>query len=56
MVGTPDRRSSARPRVADGDAFMDLARLIKANVGLQVSAADYGYRDMHAGIGTLDDG
>jgi uncharacterized protein (DUF1501 family) len=39
-----------------GDALMDVARLIKANVGLQVAAVDYGDWDMHAGIGAVDDG
>ena len=31
----------------------DIARLIKADVGLQVAAVDYGDWDMHAGMGTL---
>ncbi len=39
-----------------GHAFRDLARLIKANVGLQVAAIDYGDWDMHEGMGGPDSG
>ncbi|HXJ64457.1 MAG TPA: DUF1501 domain-containing protein, partial [Actinomycetota bacterium] len=39
-----------------GHAFSDLARLIKANVGLQVAAIDYGDWDMHEGMGSADAG
>jgi uncharacterized protein (DUF1501 family) len=34
----------------------DLARLIKADVGLQVAAVDYGDWDMHEGMGTVAGG
>lgn len=37
-------------------ALMDVARLIKADVGLQVAAVDYGDWDMHAGMGTVNNG
>ena len=37
-------------------ALMDVARLIKADVGLQVAAVDYGDWDMHAGMGNVDNG
>jgi uncharacterized protein (DUF1501 family) len=37
-------------------ALMDVARLIKAGVGLQIAAVDYGDWDMHAGMGTVDNG
>jgi uncharacterized protein (DUF1501 family) len=39
-----------------GDALRDVARLIKAGVGLQVATVDYGDWDMHAGMGTPDAG
>jgi uncharacterized protein (DUF1501 family) len=39
-----------------GDAMRDLAKLIKADVGLQVAAVDYGDWDMHEGMGTVDGG
>ena len=39
-----------------GHAFSDLARLIKAGVGLQVAAIDYGDWDMHEGMGDVDSG
>jgi uncharacterized protein (DUF1501 family) len=39
-----------------GHALSDIARLIKANVGLQVAAVDYGDWDMHAGMGGPDNG
>jgi uncharacterized protein (DUF1501 family) len=39
-----------------GDALRDIARLIKAGVGLQVAAIDYGDWDMHIGQGTVDAG
>ena len=37
-------------------ALMDVARLIKADVGLQVAAVDYGDWDMHAGMGGVNNG
>ncbi len=39
-----------------GDALSDLARLIKAGVGLQAACVDYGDWDMHAGLGRSDSG
>ena len=39
-----------------GDALKDVARLIKADVGLQVAAVDYGDWDMHVDQGTFDAG
>jgi uncharacterized protein (DUF1501 family) len=39
-----------------GHAFSDLARLIKAGVGLQMAAIDYGDWDMHEGMGDADSG
>lgn len=37
-------------------ALQDLARLIKADVGLRVASVDLGGWDMHTGLGTVDDG
>jgi uncharacterized protein (DUF1501 family) len=39
-----------------GDALSDIARLIKADVGLQVAAIDYGNWDMHVDLGHFDTG
>jgi uncharacterized protein (DUF1501 family) len=39
-----------------GDALRDVAQLIKADVGLQVAAVDYGDWDMHADQGDIDGG
>jgi uncharacterized protein (DUF1501 family) len=39
-----------------GAAMRDVARLIKAGVGLQVASVDYGDWDMHAGMGDVDGG
>jgi uncharacterized protein (DUF1501 family) len=39
-----------------GDALRDVAQLIKADVGLQVAAVDYGDWDMHADQGDVDGG
>jgi uncharacterized protein (DUF1501 family) len=52
---TPDN-GAAYPATDLGDALKDVARLIKANVGLQVAAVDYGDWDMHVGMGAADTG
>ena len=39
-----------------GDALKDVARLVKADVGLQVACVDYGDWDMHSDMGTVDQG
>ncbi|MBT0772709.1 DUF1501 domain-containing protein [Kineosporia sp. J2-2] len=39
-----------------GKALRDVARLVKADVGLQVACVDEGDWDMHAGMGTADEG
>jgi uncharacterized protein (DUF1501 family) len=39
-----------------GGALRDVARLVKADVGLQVACVDYGDWDMHADMGTPDTG
>jgi uncharacterized protein (DUF1501 family) len=38
------------------NALKDVARLIKADVGLQVAAVDYGDWDMHVDMGSVDGG
>ncbi|MEX0754606.1 MAG: DUF1501 domain-containing protein [Actinomycetota bacterium] len=44
------------PNTDLGRALKDVARLIKAQVGLQVACVDYGDWDMHAGMGDVDGG
>lgn len=39
-----------------GDALKDVARVIKADIGLQVAAVDYGDWDMHTDVGDVDSG
>ena len=39
-----------------GDALSDIARLIKADIGLQVAAVDYGNWDMHVDLGQFNTG
>ncbi len=52
---TPDP-SATYPDTDLGHALTDVARLIKADVGLQVAAVDYGDWDMHSDMGTVDTG
>lgn len=44
------------PQTGLGTALRDVARLIKAGVGLQVACVDFGDWDMHAGAGTVQSG
>ena len=44
------------PKGAVGDALRDLARLIKAGVGLRAATIDVGDWDMHSGLGASDSG
>ncbi len=39
-----------------GQALHDVARLVKANLGLRVATVDYGNWDMHVGLGAPDNG
>ncbi len=50
---TPD---ASYPNTDLGKALRDVARVIKADVGLQVAAVDYGDWDMHADMGTVNSG
>ncbi|MGH2597451.1 MAG: DUF1501 domain-containing protein [Actinomycetota bacterium] len=55
-AGYTPENGAAYPDSDLGDALSDVARLIKANVGLQVAAVDYGDWDMHAEMGAVDNG
>ena len=55
-AGYLPEHGAAYPDTYLGDAMKDVARLIKAGVGLQVAAVDYGDWDMHAGMGRVDGG
>lgn len=52
---TPENGASY-PDTDLGNALKDVARLIKAGVGLQIAAVDYGDWDMHAGMGGVASG
>ena len=51
-AGYTPANGAAYPDSDLGNALRDVARLIKADVGLQVAAVDYGDWDMHAGRAT----
>ena len=55
-AGYVPANGAAYPDTGLGDALRDVARLVKAGVGLQVAAVDYGDWDMHAGQGDIDGG
>jgi uncharacterized protein (DUF1501 family) len=55
-AGYSPANGAAYPDSGLGDALRDVARLIKADVGLQVAAVDYGDWDMHAGQGDVAGG
>ncbi len=55
-TGYTPENGAAYPASGLGDALRDVARLIKADVGLQVAAVDYGDWDMHAGQGDVGGG
>jgi len=55
-AGYTPENGAVYPDTELGHAFSDLARLIKAGVGLQVAAIDYGDWDMHEGMGGPDSG
>jgi len=54
--GYEPANGAAYPEGDLGDALKEVARLIKADVGMQVAAVDYGDWDMHADMGTVDEG
>lgn len=55
-AGYTPANGATYPNTELGDALKDVARLIKADVGLQVACVDYGDWDMHEGMGGVDDG
>lgn len=55
-AGYTPANGAAYPDTGLADALKDVARLIKAGVGLQVAAIDYGDWDMHVGQGAVDNG
>jgi uncharacterized protein (DUF1501 family) len=55
-AGYAPANGAVYPDTGLGDALRDVARLIKAGVGLQVAAVDYGDWDMHAGQGNVSGG
>ena len=55
-IGYEPENGASYPDTDLGNALKDVARLIKAGVGLQMAAVDYGDWDMHAGMGGVDDG
>jgi uncharacterized protein (DUF1501 family) len=50
---TPD---AVYPATDLGRALRDVARVLKADIGLQVAAVDYGDWDMHTDLGDVDNG
>jgi uncharacterized protein (DUF1501 family) len=44
------------PATGLGNAMHDVARLVKADLGLRVATVDYGNWDMHVGLGKSDQG
>lgn len=50
------RAGADYPKSELGTAMRDVARLIKADIGLQIAAVDYGDWDMHSGAGTVSSG
>lgn len=54
--GYRPRAGAHYPTTELGDALKNVAWLIKARVGLQVAAVDYGDWDMHADMGTVNSG
>jgi uncharacterized protein (DUF1501 family) len=57
MLSTaPYERGASYPDSGVGDHFAEVARLIKADVGLRVACLDVGGWDMHTGIGEPGEG
>ncbi len=55
-TGYTPANGAVYPNTGLAQALRDVARLIKAGVGLQVAAVDYGDWDMHADQGDIDEG
>jgi uncharacterized protein (DUF1501 family) len=56
IAATPYDTAAAYPRGGFADSLRDVARLVKARVGLRVAAIDLGGWDMHTRIGKVDNG
>jgi uncharacterized protein (DUF1501 family) len=55
-AGLPDATAAGYPDGDLGSSLRDVARLVKADVGLRVATVDFGDWDMHVGVGRVDDG
>jgi uncharacterized protein (DUF1501 family) len=55
-AGYTPENGAVYPDTGLGHALTDVARLVKADVGLQVACVDYGDWDMHVDMGTADTG
>ena len=55
-AGYTPRQGVSYPKTELGSAMQDVARLVKADVGLQVACVDFGEWDMHSGMGTVGSG
>jgi uncharacterized protein (DUF1501 family) len=56
LNATSYRAAATYPEGDLGEGLAEVARLIKGDVGLRVAAVDVGGWDMHARIGTVDEG
>jgi uncharacterized protein (DUF1501 family) len=56
LAETPYQTTAQYPGGGFSDRLKDIARLIKAKVGLRVATVDVGGWDMHTGLGTVDGG
>ncbi len=56
IADTPYNPATPYPGGGFSDQLRDVARLIKAKVGLRVAAIDVGGWDMHTGLGNVDNG
>jgi uncharacterized protein (DUF1501 family) len=56
LARTPYQPVKPYPPGGFGDQLLDVARMIKAGVGLRVAAVDIGGWDMHTGLGNVDGG
>ncbi|GAB3880337.1 DUF1501 domain-containing protein [Terrabacter terrigena] len=55
-AGYTPANGAVYPKGSLGDALRDLARLIKAGIGLRAATVDVGNWDMHSGLGASDSG
>src|SRR5262249_6835239 len=56
LANTPYQPAKPYPPGGFGNQLRDVARLIKAGVGLRVAAIDLGGWDMHTNLGNVDGG